>query len=247
LPLLIQTLHQRLGALDSLGLDATWVIPFDLAFSRLTGEQFVALLAGGFGRLASIHVGPEFHFGYHRTGNLDLLRQLESRYGFATCSLPAQQHAGQIVSSTRIRQAIRAGDLAAVGRMLGRPYAVGGRVIAGDGRGRQLGFPTANLEVAGLALPPAGVYAAHARWANRMAEAVVNIGRRPTVDLDRKDLTVEAHLLDSRVDLYGQDLELILGERLRDERAFGSLAELKAQIARDAASARSILAVGKRD
>lgn len=241
-PLLIQTLTQRLDAFARLALDATWIITFDLALSRLTGEEFVALLAQSFGRLASIHVGEQFHFGCQRSGHVGLLRQLESRFGFTTHSLPALVHQGHPVSSTRIRQAIREGDLDTARQMLGRPYALAGLVMPGDGRGRQLGFPTANLAVSGLALPPAGVYVARARWADRTADAAVSIGRRPTIGAAAHTLGVEAHLLDTQADLYGQELELTLTARLRDERAFTSLDALKEQIARDVAAARAMLA-----
>jgi len=240
-PRLIQTLGQRLKTLEHLALDAAWLVEFDSAFSRLTGEEFVALLVQGFGRLSSVHVGQHFHFGYRRTGTIALLRQLERRFGFATRGLPPCLQGGQPVSSTRIRQAIRHGDLRTADRMLGRPYALGGRVVVGDGRARRLGFPTANLDVAGLTLPPSGVYAARARWAGHTADAVVNIGRRPTIDSANQVLGVEAHLLDRQIDLYGLDLELVLANRLRDERAFPSLDALKHQIAQDIAAARASL------
>lgn len=240
-PRLIQTLGQRLRTLEHLALDAAWVIEFDAAFSRLTGEEFIALLVQGFGRLSSIHVGQHFHFGYRRTGNVALLHQLEGRFGFATRGLPPCLQNGQAVSSTRIRQAIRHGDLHTADRMLGRRYAVGGRVVIGDGRARRLGFPTANLDVAGLTLPPAGVYAARALWAGQTAHAVVNIGRRPTIDSANQVVGVEAHLLDRQIDLYGHDLELVLANRLRDERTFPNLDALKHQIAKDIVAARASL------
>lgn len=240
-PRLIQTLGQRLNTLDHLGLDAAWVVEFNAAFSRLTGEEFIALLVQGFGRLSSIHVGQHFQFGYRRTGTIALLHQIEGRFGFAARGLPPCLQDGQPVSSTRIRQAIRHGDLHTADRMLGRPYALGGCVVVGDGRARRLGFPTANLDVAGLVLPPAGVYAARARWAGHVAHAVVNIGRRPTIDSANQVLGVEAHLLDRQIDLYGHDLELVLANRLRDERAFPSLDALKHQIAKDIAAARALL------
>jgi riboflavin kinase/FMN adenylyltransferase len=125
--------------------------------------------------------------------------------------------------------------------MLGRPYALAGTVIPGDQRGRQMGFPTANLDIAGLVLPPAGVYAARARWADRTADAVINVGQRPTIDPANRTVGVEAHLLDTQADLYGVELELTLGARLRDEQVFASVDALRAQIHGDVAGARAAL------
>ena len=148
---------------------------------------------------------------------------------------------GEVVSSTRIREAIRQGNINAASQMLGRSYSLAGRVDAGDKIGRQLGFPTANLDCTGLLLPLNGVYVAHARVAGRLHRAVVNIGRRPTLASPTPRLQVEAHLLDFNGDLYGQELEIIFEEKLRDERKFSSREELMAQITRDVAEARRIL------
>ena len=125
---------------------------------------------------------------------------------------------GQIVSSTRIREAIRADNLDAASQMLGRAYSLAGKVVRGDQLGQKLGFPTANLDAAGLVLPPNGVYAAHVncRTKNRI-RAVLNIGHRPTLQNPTPQLRVEAHLLDFNGDLYGQELEIEIGEKLRDE------------------------------
>jgi riboflavin kinase/FMN adenylyltransferase len=143
------------------------------------------------------------------------------------------------VSSTRIRQEITAGDLDAASQMLGRGYSLVGKVIAGDKLGRQLGFPTANVDTTGLVLPPTGVYAAQAKTQGVLHRAVVNIGSRPTIRSPEPCLRVEAHLLGFARDLYGQDLELVFVEKLRDERKFASLAELREQIARDIVDAQT--------
>jgi riboflavin kinase/FMN adenylyltransferase len=134
---------------------------------------------------------------------------------------------------------IRVGDLDAASQMLGRQYALCGRVVEGDRIGRQLGFPTANLEVTNLVLPPHGVYAAVAKSQGRLYRAALNIGLRPTVASAAPVLRVEAHLLDFQGDLYGAELELELGVKLRDERRFGSPAELRRQIEMDVASVRA--------
>jgi len=145
---------------------------------------------------------------------------------------------GEVVSSTRIREAIRVGNLDAASQMLGRPYAISGRVVEGDRLGRQWGFPTANLDTTGLVLPPHGVYAAVTRLPERMYRAALNIGLRPTVASARPQLRVEAHLLDFSGDLYGLELEVEPGVKLRDEKRFASPGELQAQIQRDVAAVR---------
>ena len=140
---------------------------------------------------------------------------------------------GRAVSSTRIRETIKAGDLDDVNQMLGRAYSLAGKVVRGDGLGRQLGFPTANLDVTGLVLPPHGVYAVHAETDSGTHRAVLNIGHRPTLQNPNPQLRAEAHLIDFAGDLYGRELEVTFVERLRAERKFGSLAELRHQIAQD--------------
>lgn len=232
-PALIYPLERKLRVIESLEVEVTLLLHFDKAFSQRSGEEFIRTLAREAGQIRSICVGANFVFGHKRSGNVELLRRLGEELHFAVHGLAAVSLDGKAVSSTRIRQAIAAGHLDAASQMLGRPYALAGRVIAGDKLGRQLGFPTANLEVTGLVLPPAGVYAAQAKSPAGSHRAVVNIGSRPTVAGTQAQLRVEAHLLDFSGDLYGQELELVLSDRLRAERKFPSLAELQRQIAQD--------------
>ena len=241
-PPLIYSLSQKLRAIESLGADALLLIHFDQAFSAQTGETFIRGLARDFGRIRSLCVGSAFVFGHKRGGNVALLKKLGMELQFTVHGLAAVSLGGKTVSSTRIRERIRAGDLDAAGQMLGRAWALAGRVTRGDRLGHQLGFPTANLDATGLVLPPGGVYAAHARIlsANTMHRAVVNIGSRPTLQNATPQLRVEAHLLDFSGDLYDQELEVAFLDKLRDEKKFPSLDELKAQIARD------IIEAGKR-
>ncbi len=238
-PPLIYSLPQKLRAIAATGVDALWLIHFDEAFSRQTGEQFIRALASDVGQIRSICVGANFVFGHKRSGNVELLRRLGAELQFAVHGLAAVALDGKAVSSTRIRQAIRAGDLDAASQMLGRPYSLAATVERGDGLGRQLGFPTANLDTRGLALPPNGVYTGQARLADKLFGAVLNIGVRPTLQRPAPHLQVEAHLLDFCGDLYGQELEVVLVEKLREEKKFGSLEELRDQIQRDIAQARS--------
>jgi riboflavin kinase / FMN adenylyltransferase len=237
-PPLIYSLPQKLGAIESLGADTLLLIHFDRAFSEQTGEAFIRGLARDLGKIQSLCVGADFVFGHKRSGNVALLEKLGDELGFTVHGLAAVSLDNQIVSSTRIREAIRAGNLDAASQMLGRPYAISGRVVAGDGMGRKLGFPTANLDAAGLVLPPNGVYLGIAKIGTKSQPVALNIGFRPTLATGGPQLRVEAHLLNFTGDLYGQELEIEIGEKLRDERKFGSLEELKAQIVRDIAGVK---------
>lgn len=236
-PPLIYSLPQKLRAIESLGPDGLLLLHFDEAFSRQTGEEFVCGLVRDAGPIKSLCVGADFVFGYRRSGDVDLMRRLGAEFGFSVHGLAAVALEGRTVSSTRIREAIRAGDLDQAGQMLGRNYSLAGAVLRGDGIGRNLGFPTANIDTAGLVLPPNGVYAVHAQAGTDSWRAVLNIGFRPTLSHPAPQLRVEAHLLGFHGDLYGRELELSFVEKLRDERKFDSLAGLKEQIARDIAEA----------
>ncbi len=238
-PPLIYSLSQRLRTIESLGCDVLLLIHFDRAFSQQTGEVFIRSLACDLGRIHSLCVGADFEFGYRRSGNVELLRRLGSELHFAVHGMAAVSLDGNAVSSTRIREAIRAGNFDTVGQMLGRAYALAGHVVAGDRLGHQLGFPTANLDVTGLVIPPNGVYAAHARVGRTTHRAVVNIGYRPTLRHAAPQLRVEAHLLDFEGEICGEEIQIIFVERLREEMKFASLDELKAQIARDINAAKA--------
>ncbi len=237
-PPLIYPLSKKLRVIASLGLDAACVIHFDKAFSEISGEQFIRGLARDFKAIRAICVGETFLFGRRRSGNVALLKALGSELGFALHALPDVSLDGQAVSSTRIREAVRAGQFDAAARLLGRSYTLCGPVVAGEQRGRKFCFPTANLDVAGILVPPAGVYAANAQVGGKTHRAAVNIGRRPTVHSPEAPLCVEAHLLDFAGDIYGQEIELTFLRKLRDERKFPSAIALQQQIEQDVAAAR---------
>ncbi len=237
-PLLIYSLPQKLRTIESLRIENILLLPFDKQFSAQTGEEFIRCLARDLGKIHSICVGAEFVFGYKRSGNVTLLKNLGAELHFQVHGLSAVSLDGQPVSSTRIREAIRAGNLDDASQMLGRPYAICGKIITGDKLGRQFGFPTANLDVTGLVLPPHGVYSAITKWNGGIYHVALNIGVRPTVATGKPELRVEAHLLDFKGDLYGQELEIEIGEKLRDEKKFGSPEELRRQIAQDIAEVK---------
>jgi riboflavin kinase / FMN adenylyltransferase len=238
-PPLIYSLSQKLSAIELLRADAVLLVQFDKKFSEQTGEEFIRSLAHDFGKVHSVCVGADFVFGFKRSGNVALLKKLGGETGFQVHGLAAISLDGEIVSSTRIRETIRAGDFDAASQMLGRPYAICGKVIEGDKLGRELGFPTANLDAANLILPPNGVYSGCTKLNGQFYRVALNIGLRPTVATGKSQLRVEAHLLDFAGDLYGAELEIEIGEKLRDEKKFASAAELRAQIERDVAQVRA--------
>jgi riboflavin kinase / FMN adenylyltransferase len=237
-PPLIYSLPQKLRAIESLGADALLLIQFDKKFSEQIGEEFIRSLARDFGKIHSVCVGADFVFGHKRSGNVALLKKLGTELNFLVHGLSAVSLDGEIVSSTRIRETIRAGDFDVASQMLGRTYAISGKVVEGDKLGHKLGFPTANLDVTGLVLPPNGVYSGFTKLKGQSYRVALNIGLRPTMISAKPELRVEAHLLDFSGELYDSELEIEIGERLRDERKFASSAELRAQIARDIATLR---------
>ena len=239
-PLLLTTIEQRIELLGEAGIEVVGVLPFpqirDMA-PRLFAVEVLSL------RLRSrlIAVGKDFRFGRDREGDVQYLRTVGAEQGFDVFAIDlVGEFDGTVVSSSRIRDLVVAGEVAEAAELLGRPHALRGTVIHGDGRGRSIGFPTANLHVpARLAVPGNGVYAAWAEVGSIRHPAVVNIGVRPTFGLDRR--AVEAHLLDFEGDLYGRELTLSFVARLRSEQKFDSIENLVAQIARDADHGREVL------
>jgi riboflavin kinase/FMN adenylyltransferase len=241
-PPMLQTLHDRLASLRSVGLDVTVLQRFTPAFAGLDPEAFVRDFVLRHVELVHVVVGYNVNFGRARAGSADTLRELGARYGFDVDVVgPVRVDDGEQVSSTRLREVIGAGDLASARRLLGRPYGLRGRVVVGDRRGRTLGFPTANLRVrTGLLLPPDGVYAAVALVGERAHAAVLNVGLRPTFGGRRR--TIEAHLLDFAGDLYRRWLVVQVIDRLRGEATFSGPEALRAAIGDDIARARRVLA-----
>jgi len=239
-PPLIYSLSQKLRVIGSLGIDTTLLIHFDKEFSQIPGEEFIRGLARDFGAIHSLCVGSAFTFGHKRSGNVALLKRLGHELNFIVHGLASVSLDGKTVSSTRIREAIIAGNLDVASQMLGRSYSLASEVIRGDQLGRKLGFPTANLDTNHLVIPPKGVYAAHAQVQGRLHRAVVNIGTRPTLQDPRSELRIEAHLLDVSEDFYGQEMELAFVEKLRDEQKLPSPDALQKQILSDIEAARRL-------
>lgn len=232
-PPLIYAPPQKLRALGSLGVDATLIIPFTRDFSAQPADEFIRQLAHKLGPLHSICVGSSFVFGHRRSGDVTLLQNLGRELGFMVRGIASVSLDDEVVSSTRIREAVRQGDLDGASQMLGREYALSGMIVRGNELGAKLGYPTANLEMNGRLVPPNGVYAVHAYLDGTRHRAVANIGSRPTLRNPAPELRVEVHLLDFARDIYGHEMELTFVEKLREEQKFPSLEMLREQIARD--------------
>ncbi|HEX6766602.1 MAG TPA: bifunctional riboflavin kinase/FAD synthetase, partial [Polyangiaceae bacterium] len=241
----LTTLERRIELIVRIDSEFVVVVePFDAELARVEPEEFAErLLVRALGAKCVV-VGQNFRFGRNRAGDLPALARLGERFGFDVRAEALHGDALGPFSSTRVRAALAEGDLDAVREQLGRPHALSGRVIRGAGRGRTIGVPTANLGSVPEALPPYGVYAClvdrlGAAGPRALAPGVANIGVRPTVGAG---FGVEAHLFDFEGDLYDAELRVHLVRRLRDERRFADVSELKAQIERDIADARATLA-----
>jgi riboflavin kinase/FMN adenylyltransferase len=229
--------------MERLGAGHLLIIPFDAAMAALEPDEFIGRIAAACRPLASITVGKSWGFGRGRTGNLGTLQMLGERLHFTVRGIAPVTFGGEPVSSTRIRTAIERGDFAEAASLLARDYSIEGTVVRGRQMGRQLGFPTANLELEAEQLPPIGVYAVRALVRGTLLPGIANLGLRPTVDSGGTTRHFEVHLFDFTGDLYGETMEVRFVERLRDELRFENLEQLKDQIGRDATRARAVLAV----
>ena len=239
-PTALMTLGQKAETLVRLGVHAMAVLPFTPEVAAASPEDFAAhVLHRALGADAVV-VGTNFRFGHGRAGDVAALRRQGESLGYRVVEVPPVVFEGQRVSSSRIREALARGDPRAAAALLGRPHCVEGRVVPGDGRGRTIGVPTANLQPANGTLPALGVYAAWC-WPARapVCAGVVNIGRRPT--FGGGAVSVEAHLLDFAGELYGEAMSLSFVDRLRGEHAFSGPDALVAQIRDDIRVARHLL------
>jgi riboflavin kinase/FMN adenylyltransferase len=232
--------RQKIAGLSGLGIDLVGLLRFDKRLAAMPAGDFVRRVLVARLHALEVWVGPGFHFGNRRTGDLALLQSLGEEHGFSAGEIPAVTVDGIRVSSTRIREALSSGDFAGAARLLGHPYAISGRVVRGSQLGRTLGFPTANLRFGGKVPALSGIFAARVHGAAAHPwPAVASFGTRPTVDGTERLL--EAHLFDFEGDLYGRHIEVEFVARLRDEERFPDLPTLVAQMHRDAAQARAIL------
>ncbi|MFC1914861.1 bifunctional riboflavin kinase/FAD synthetase [Chloroflexota bacterium] len=232
-------LTQRTGLLKNEGVDMVVPLSFTSEMAQLSASQFVSLLKR-YLRMRGLLIGSDFALGKNREGDFDILRALGEELNFSVTIISPLTINGEVVSSTAIRKVLADGDMKRVTNLIGRPFRLQGQVITGTGRGLELGFPTANLKIdPKQALPPEGVYATRAYLDDKTCPSVTNIGRNPT--FGNNELTVEAYLLDYHNNLYGRELKIDIVERLRDEKRFNSVEELKNQIASDIKQGRAIL------
>ena len=233
-PLRLSSPRHKELLLERQGVTHLAVLPFEAARAGQTAEEFVADLRTACRPLGGVVVGADWKFGKGRGGNVELLNRLG---GFEVDGIPAVSIDGEVISSTAIRLAVARGDLAFAEKALGRPYAVLGKVVPGQKMGHKLGFPTANIDAAGLQLPPDGVYAVRVLIGDKVFDGIANLGIRPTVSHDSKRV-LEVHLFEFDGDLYGMDVEVEFLRFVRGERKFDSVDELRAQIERDIAAVR---------
>ncbi len=238
-PLLTSTAH-KLRLLQSSGLAGVIIQPFTAELAHLSPEAFLDQLCGALPDLKTITVGTNWRFGHQAAGDVRRLQELSAEYGFEAVIPPPLEAEGEIISSTRIRTAIEAGDLMAAESMLGRPFSMLGTVTTGKQYGRQLGFPTANIKLQDEARPPTGVYAVYGVYNGARHNGAAYLGIRPTSHGEHTHHLLEVHLFDVNIDLYGRDMEVSFVKRLRADKFFDSHEELKAQIGRDVQSARAV-------
>ncbi|MFM8386031.1 MAG: riboflavin biosynthesis protein RibF [Planctomycetia bacterium] len=237
-PRQILSVRHRLHLLSRLGIAGVVLLPFDDALRTMDHERFAEqVLVQGL-RARALLFGYNGSFGHGGAGTARTLEPLGARHGFLVEEAPPVAEGERPISSSRIRDAIESGDLAGAGAMLGRPVALYGTVVRGDGRGRQLGFPTANVDLEGEILPPSGVYEVAVEVGGRRHRAVANIGTRPTFTHGQPGVrpSLEVHVPGLEADLYGQALEVELVRHLRGERRFPSREALVAQVRSDIAA-----------
>ena len=242
-PRLVTTLDQRLALIERTGIQTTLVLPFTHRLARMEATEFVRDVLVDRLAVREVYIGKNFRFGADRRGDVALLKSMGQDLGFEAAAAPIVEAAGDVVSSTRVRQAITIGNAEEVAQLLGRWLFIDGRVLEGKRLGRTLGFPTLNIEVENEIEPNHGVYVTVVNIPSfdRSFTAVTNIGVRPTV-YQNSVTTVESHLLDFTADVYQEKVRLFFLKRLREERAFSSTMQLMAQIRSDVEATREYFA-----
>src|SRR5204862_1981547 len=239
-PHLLTATQHKIALIRDLGVEHLLVINFDKKFAATPPENFIEQLVTHSRPLREICVGHEWSFGKDRRGNLDLLKKLGAQSNFNVVGIPPVKVNGAVVSSTAIRQAIEARDLAKAAEMLGRDYTILGTVVGGDNLGKKIGFPTANLSAHNEQFPPDGVYFAEASLDGTVYPGLINLGTRPTV-AEKAERVLEIYLLDFDSDIYGKELEVRFIRFLRSEKKFENIDALVRQINVDVDQARELL------
>ena len=227
----IQTPEQKQETIAAQGIDYLFVIPFTVAFSRKAPEDFVREVIQGQLHAAELVLGTNFRFGHGRAGGMDTLRSLGNQFGYTVLEVDPALVEGEMISSSRVRRVLADGGAEKAATMLGRPYFVDGKVVKGDGRGRLIGFHTANLDLTGRLLLDDGVYVTSARVGGEHFTGMSHIGLRPTFGLETR--TVETHLFDFSEEIYGQWVRLYFHRRIRGTKAFEGPEALRRQLDSD--------------
>lgn len=238
-PPVLMCLPKRIEVLEKIGIDTAIFVNFNERIASMSPDTFVNSILLNVCRAKHVVVGYACQFGKNREGNAQILENLGQKSKFGVTVVPPTELNGLPVHSTRIREAIARGDLGLASNLLGRTYSLSGIVVNGDGRGKQLGFPTANIEVGEQLCPPNGVYAIRAKLHERWLEGVLNIGIRPTFNGTK--LQVESHFFNFDEMIYGETIEVFFVEKIRNERDFSNIHALVKQINRDIAVAYEIL------
>ena len=238
---LLSTLAEKVNLLEEMGVDHLIILPFTKELSQMSSEEFIREILVDKIQTKTLVIGYDHKFGKNREGSFEYLQSHSHLFGFAIEEISRQDVDDLGVSSTKIRTALAQGDISTANKYLGRPYDLSGQVVNGQQIGRSLGFPTANIQIADdfKLLPRDGAYAVHAEVNSIQYKAILNIGDRPTVDGEKK--TIEAHLIDFKGNLYGQELRIYFQEFLREEKKFESLDALKNQLVIDRERAIFIL------
>jgi riboflavin kinase/FMN adenylyltransferase len=237
---LITTYEEKCLIIAALGVDLLYTVPFHDSFSRISPEQFIKEVLVDLIRPELVVVGPNYTFGSQGQGSPELLTRLGNLYGFQVEVMESVFIDDKMISSTMIRKLINAGEVETAAKLLARNYSITGKVVHGDGRGRTLGFPTANLDFPSNSVIPAdGVYAVRIRIDDELYQGVANIGTNPTFRVDNRRL--EVHIFNYTADLYGKDIAVLFQKQLRPERTFAGKDQLIDQIHQDVIQARNIL------
>ncbi|MBX3664721.1 MAG: bifunctional riboflavin kinase/FAD synthetase [Burkholderiales bacterium] len=242
-PVRLTSMREKLELLAAHGVERTWVLRFNFALAQVTAQDFIGrILVRGLGT-RWLQVGDDFRFGARRAGDLAMLRAQAARHGYEAEGMATVELDGARVSSTAVRDALAAGDVEKAGRLLGRAYSISGRVIGGDRLGRQLGFPTANVQMKHNRPPLTGIFAVRfVRADGKPLQGVASLGVRPTVKAQGAAPVLEVYVFDFKEEIYGELVRVDFLHKFRDEAKYVDLETLKAQIARDVSDTRAYFA-----
>jgi riboflavin kinase/FMN adenylyltransferase len=230
-PKLLMSNERKVEILEMHKVDIVCLKEFNLEFMKITPKEFIKSLISNY-NIKGFVVGFNYKFGYQNLGNVELLRELQNEYGYELHVMEPCTYKNEVISSTRIRKALEDGNVSDAGKMLGLPYTLSGEVVHGKKLGRTMGFPTANLKYnENFILPKIGVYYSNIKVNNNIYKGITSVGNNPTVK--GTDLTVETYILDFKQEIYGEQIDIRFIKKIRDEKKFNSLEELKDQLLKD--------------